>query len=487
MKYDNMRQDYKKAIFPHFTKDFNPLESFRNIFGDKVKIYGNSISLKRHIYQPLKIHSEVKISSDNYSEVAKVLLESISPTALSAINENTEDLLQKPPKIFDKLGIHSKYKKAIAEFYMNPKSREQILSKEILPLLTEYANIKFVTPVSVDITYQQSIFSLLKMHTLIGVHGKEKLKELVFEKEVFSGIEMRGAIPVLTFVDAYLHNSQISTTLPINTLGTSWHFYADGPLLMSHELSSSFLSNFQSELKPLIGERKFLPLEAKNQDYIWRMLRFAVGGVNEILGYANDFFNFLLPNGEVDSLKQIQFFGALHLIFADINAMNLTTDEYIRTSLSFNFIYKLANLCRSRSEIKGSDNDFVEALLSTKFKDEIINLLDNRISSTPDVHAALKAIVTAIYDDFHSELAKIFPNTQVERERLWKFRSFRNYYSHGTFLNTDRFEEIFPHSPGAIPYEILYFPAILLIALSCNAEVFFSRVNANVEPYKQIR
>lgn len=418
--------------------------------------------------------------------------EEISKQLISLINKETIKYLdqQRPsrmPTIFKGLGIHTDLKKYLLSFLLVPASRQEILSKHIIPLLKLELSVTRVTPISLDVEKQAKIFSLLKILNVRETLGDDlsegALRHYVEKKDVFSGIEMKAGFPILSFLDVYLQIRNVFVTFPINEMGVCWHFY-DMPKSFPHEMMMGFSDNFKSDVNPLIKTGSVLVIPAKNRSETFSrdMLKFSVRCLNNMFEFANDVFNFLDKDGSVNYMRQMQYGGTLHLLYADLIALNATALTHIQMNMALGALSKISNLCYSRPEEKFSDEDYRDFFFSDEMNIFLITSFTECRFITAEIRDFYKGIIQGCYDGLHAELSEIFQDDN-KKKRIFLFRAFRNFYAHGTHLESADFGGIFGHSRGEIPSETTLFPFIILVGMSLHPERFFDFVEAEMPKY----
>ena len=434
---------------------------------------------------PIDMSGEMTLVGRSNEDIATELLSHIDQDLDEFHEEGAAELRAKGAAIFDRLGVHSELKAGLINFLGSSRNyRQKFLQEDILPHIVECFNPSRVVSLAVNIRMQQRIFALLKGSACVKEHGLRNLEEYFQTKEVFTGLEMTGGLPILSVVEAFTSSMPVFMTLPLNTIGTSWHFYGEGAYMLTSDQASPFISIFQQELYPL-SERSTaigssLLFRDMNSDFVWQLLKFSVDSLNTMFCYANDVFNFLNDQNELDAVHQLQFWGALHLLYADMAAVNYSTSSHIRYHLAFGALEKFGNLIMERNRRpKSKDNKplkeshFVRVLLSMGGKEVIVKTIEELIAeSRPILFKQIKASCENCYKNFHEKLKDIFENDS-ESERLREFSAYRNFYAHGTFLNRNEFKDIFSNSSGRIPSEIISIPYFVMLAMSCNPERFF--------------
>ncbi len=201
----------------------------------------------------------------------------------------------------------------------------------------------------------------------------------------------------------------------------------------------------------------------------WQMLSFAIKCVNSLFAYAFDCFNFLSKDNEVLSSEQFQFSSAIHLLYADVLALNAHQDEYTKMKMALSAISKIANIIHWRI------GEFTETvwkdLLSTNHFLEVVLAIFEDIENEK-VREQWYTIAQKVYKGLTKKLEEAFPESSID-EQVIKLRQMRNCFEHGAFLRDNQFEEIFYQTQGVLPSEIVNLPIVLLVALSSNPAKFF--------------
>jgi hypothetical protein len=259
---------------------------------------------------------------------------------------------------------------------------------------------------------------------------------------------------------------------------------------MRHSLQNMF----QADQSPMLEARdlnySLSGLAELNSDYSWRYLRFSVDCINNLMSYANNPFNFLNDENEHLADKQMQFFTALYLLYADIASINHTTNKHIQYHLAFGAIEKIANLVLghinkitpegSKSPLK--ERHIAHIIFMSETGLEIQDIIKGSIEETKqNVCTNLVMLTEFLYQTFHEKINKMYG--EEETKNIGSFYEFRKFYAHGSFLSQDLFKKTFLKTTAQIPTEVIFIPYALMMALSANPERFFAYFQRQVNNY----
>lgn len=453
-------------------------------FGCEPKVVNGRWSIARSdpmftskITNIVQTHEKIDLSQSDAFYIRHVLFNDLKgdfedPALLKNVSEQI--------KIAGGLGILSEVDRHLHEILFRPwHSMIDYFISELVPFMNEKFQLNNVVPLSLRCSQQQKYFSLAKFAMVAQRQGLDQIDIAVFEKKVLHGIEMAGALKILSFVDALTRLIPFYLSLPIHRLGCVWHFY--GPniglfprILYTKGLFQEFYEaiNPRSEGTNLSGCRAF---KSVCEGQVGSHINFAASGVNRLMNYLNDFRNFVNERSEVDWLKQIQAFGAVHMLFADLLAINETMEPHTQFVLAFGAIDKIANLKKYIGHDPKSEEDIFESLISLKKGKYLISLI--RDKQNANVSDFYKRLVTESYCGLHRELCRHLPfNLRNQRNRHARVRAFRNLH-HGAFLRRGQFEDLFLQGRGVIPETLRVIPLILVMALVANPGDFLSHDN----------
>jgi len=196
-----------------------------------------------------------------------------------------------------------------------------IVRDELLPFMVEM-EVTEVYGVTVDIQHQGSIYTFSKFGLLIKEYGFHQVEQLVFERNALTGI-LPNALNVLWYVNTLTRLAPIAFTLAIERGDCAWHFVGPGAFAFQPSVRCEGLFHqFTEAISPVSERSVILPaasLPTLTKDGAHIVLEVAVNAVNSIAGFLNDLRNFIdADTKEVDFAKQVQAFGALDLLFADL-------------------------------------------------------------------------------------------------------------------------------------------------------------------------
>lgn len=473
------------AIYSNFEKPEN-IVSILEKFYDKrrLTIANGNIEISRSDKSqwraaPLKRHHQISLQDKDWHKIANIMMNVTNKEFLkieekiaqAAIRENHNH------KIFGGLGILTELKIAMLHTVANVHLRKDELANKLLPLLEDNFHFRYVCPISLDVEGFGSLNALQRIHLLSGHHTLAEIEALFTDQEVGAGVNIRGGFSILNFPDVYVQSLNTFVTSSLKMGSVAYHFYQDSPVLFDFAMRSSLSQQFQGLISPMTDHAQPLPfLINGNTVDPWDMLTFGINCVNSLISYSHDCFNFLNQDRKVMSSEQFQFSSAIHLIYADILALNAHQDEYTKMKMALSALSKLANLIRWRigkyTEAAWKDLLGSERVLSVVLK--IFSDIGNE-----KIRQLWAAMASKVYSDLAQKNTSAFPGLS-EEERFVKLRKMRNCFEHGAFLNNNQFEEIFYQTRGVLPSEIINLPIIILAALSVSPTRFFALAKANI-------
>ncbi len=477
------------------------------------KIYGNDnvyqekrkIFLSRNLVHSLKpvlsMKEEFSVGEQGIRKFADYIHASIEQNLVGVNSrKHIENIRQKGiPEIFGGLGMISQLESGFRDHWLclgSDVEKKAVLQNEILPQIIDvFPKQLFCVAVNLDYKYQQSILSLYRVGLQVDRHGLEKAEE-IRANDVGFGLGMQGGFEILNMLGAYVGRGSIGYTLPLNLSSTSsFHLYVDdGSIKFGSEMRKSFQNYFQTSTSLFqdydYGGSTAVGANKINKDYNWRYLRYSVECVNRIISYANNPFNFVDQRGVVQGTKKLQFLCSLHLLYADILAINYTSSRHIQYHLAFSAIEKIANLIlgnvknkKTKTGKEARERNVNHILLLLKSSEEIKTIISECIGETKeDVSESLIAFCDKIYKDFHGELKKYF-NQDKEEKNISQFYEFRRFYAHGAFLNEDTFERAYFNTSAKLPSSMIFLPFLLLLALTSNPQQFFDYFANEIAQY----
>jgi hypothetical protein len=224
-----------------------------------------------------------------------------------------------------------------------------VIRDELLPLMRDMGATK-VYGVTIDVSYQQSIYTSVKFGFLLEDYDLPTVEKLISEQRALAGIAPYGLNP-LWYLDALTRLAPIAATLPIERGNCAWHFVAPSSFVFKHSvLCEGLFQQFMGSISPLSEKDLLLPADSMRKVMTSdpdSFLKVTLTAVNNIMSFANDLRNFVIePGNKVDFAKQIQTFGAIDLLFSDIISLNHSTSGYHRINCSINVLDKLANFLK---------------------------------------------------------------------------------------------------------------------------------------------
>lgn len=229
------------------------------------------------------------------------------------------------------------------------------------------------------------------------------------------------------------------------------------------------MQQFMIGLDPLADDTQFIDmghLSGMDGDNIFRFLRFVVTGVNRLMRFLNDPRNFLMSDGTVDLLRQLQAYSAVQLIFADINGINFSTMSHNRISYAMSVMDKLANLKVHVGQVTGSEAQLMISLASRSQQSNLKHLIYKSMQELgyEALYNSLCSMIDACYASLHQNLEDLAPGEKNDRKRLDRIRIQRNM-RHGAFLSRNQFEQLFLQSSGMIAPVLGVIPFLLVLGL----------------------
>lgn len=411
----------------------------------------------------------IPLTSKTFHEVSLRLADVIHPEFEEGHTAALKGL-PKEVKTQGGLGLHSEISKCLIDVSISNKTKlPKILSEALLPLMHEKLNAKFVVPVSINASKQQSYFSFAKASFIAQHQGEKGLEEFQKRRDSLSGIEMSGGLEILTFVDAMTRLSPMVFTLPVHSHGCSWHFYADGVYMLPRESNVSLLQEFVLDLSPRIESAPtfgLLGMSNMGEANIWRLLNTIVDGVNRLFTMLNDHRQFVDDEMRYDPASQLKSYASIYVLFSDLLSLNSTINPHNRVCFTFSFLDKLANLKTRFSGTGRSEVDNFKVLASLQFGKEVRNILRQALQAYPDEFVqSFLPTVGQCYGQIHRDIGRDLRNRRADQNvRLERLRDLRNMH-HGAFLQKGSFERIYSESKGVVPREIVTLPYLLTLAL----------------------
>jgi hypothetical protein len=422
----------------------------------------------------LQIHAQIELAKGKESAIATSLC--------GLIDDETRHYLASiplPKQIVTAKGYGVLSKIARNATLVAIAGDEQIksqLASEMIPLMRDELKARYVTGVTINTRPLQAHISLTKMTLLAGLYEIAQAQQLVIENRALAGA-LPSALDPLSYLDAVTRFSPIAMTLPLRRGNSAWHFQSEKMWVFSHEAVSGVLSQFMVSLNPLAMNSSILGLNGlagMSEKNVWRLLKINVQSLNRLLSYLIDPRHFADASNRVDFLRQAQAHSAVHLLFADISAMNYATAAHHRISFAFSALDKLANLRVQLGGAPGSEAQAFKALCTLSQRDELARLYRSRCGALgyEELGNALCATALRCFDDLHTHLGAQVQSAATSEaarlDRLWSQRNVR----HGAFLQRGQFEKLFLESHGKVPDTIGSLPFLLALGLSFDPGEF---------------
>jgi hypothetical protein len=349
-------------------------------------------------------------------------------------------------------------------FRENREKLAEVLVKQILPFMHRIMGAVHVAPLKISFRNQYGFLGFAKISYFIEEFGLGRAVTLVQENAM--GSVLPAAPEVLSYVLGLLSFIPLASTLPVDRMGSQLHFFGPrGPWLFPFEATRGIFEISSSHGLPMseIGRPPFINLSAEeNRQYFF----LAVDAVNSLLRFLNDPRNFVYQTGEVDLLRFLKTHSAVHLMFADLLAINHTTSINLHARAAFSFMDKLSNL--KVTSPTSSDAEIFNRLFSAHAGQVVAKILSDHGSKRHvSLGKALKECAEAIFGGIQSHLSAALPSAHSEQDRLDRIRLFRNTV-HGTFLKAGKFEKAFASSSATIPPQIVHVPLLYAWALSLD-------------------
>jgi hypothetical protein len=432
----------------------------------------------------LTLHRQIPLREGKETEIANELFAQIS-------DEVREAQVPVPPggrvNVPGDFGLLTEVAAATVQLATEPyRGPSKSLAGSIIPVLRDKLGARFVTGVSVNAGHLQSHISFAKIGLLAGRFTVADAQRLLREQKAMAGA-LPSALDSIAYVDSLMRFTPLALTLPVHKGNCAWHFQAEAMWQFHHEVVNGFLEEFTMGLSPLADQSNILGLSGlgnMGEANIWRYLRLVVGGVNRLLSYVVDPRNFAIPgSGEVDFLRQVQAHSALHLLFADLAAINFSMAAHSRASFAMSALDKLANLRTQLGGIGGNEGSAFQGLCSVAQRNELKRSLIDwcQAPGYADLGRALEGTVERCFDSVHSyldEQAGGGRGSEAGRlARLWSQRNVR----HGAFLQRGQFEQLFLESHGTVPSALSSIPFLLVLGLVADPSSFL-RFRPVVQP-----
>jgi hypothetical protein len=350
-----------------------------------------------------------------------------------------------------------------------------IIRDELLPFMIEMDATE-VYSVTVDIQRQGGVYTFSKFGLLIKEYGFQDVERLVFERNALRGI-IPNALNVLWYVNTLTRLAPIAFTLAVERGDCAWHFVGAGAFVFQPSVRCEGLFHqFMETISPVSEQSVILPAASMpllTKDGAHVLLKVAVDAVNSVANFLNDFRSFVdLDTKAVDFSKQIQAFGALDLLFADIACLNYSTSGFHRMSCSMSAMDKLANLMRHLGTSTLNEAEIFKSLFSIEQCRRSCEIVAARVGPVNShVASVLVRMLSDVYNAVHNHYREDMGDTASEAEVLDRIRQQRNL-RHGTFLERDRFRRLFGETRGTIAGEVMMIAYLLTLSLALDPRRF---------------
>ncbi len=362
-----------------------------------------------------------------------------------------------------------------------PEDVVRELATNVIPLLRKIG-ATHVTTITVDMVRAQGMLSLTRIFCLSQKFGFAKAAEIIGAGHKDRDIEPLGGVlpsPVdlLSFIDALMRFPPVVLSLSMRRLDCSWQFQNRGMWAFPRPLCNGFLGEFSADLDPLAPRDLVsgLPgLRNMDEQNVWRYLNLITRGIDGLFGWLGDPRNFQNADGTVDLMRQLQGFSAIHLLFADLAAMQFSTDAHNRISFAMSALDKLANLRIELGNATGPDKVAFGRLCCADQARHLVDIITRfcRDRNYDELSAQLSTSVSRVYRELHEQISKqgaaYKASEQARVDRLWSQRNIR----HGTFLRGQQFESLFLEASGKAARTLPSIPFVLALGLICDPGPF---------------
>lgn len=355
---------------------------------------------------------------------------------------------------------------------VRPDELREFLATELLPFMIQEMEATHVAPITSFPNRVQAAISAAKIALFLNEFGITETERSVEERLLLHVLP--NTLNIVDWSEIFTVFSPWALTLPISYLGCTWHFYRSGGWQFPHAASDSFIGQFQSGSHAASDKTNlfvFDDLEVPPLDRVWSYLGLVVDGLNRIVNYFTTPLSFLTTSNEWDSLVQVQSLCALNLLFADLAALNFSTNSYNRITYSFGAIDKMANLRFNLRPQAASETEAALGLISLHQAREVRRAVGSAFSVCPDLATLITQQTRAFYNTHRHVRAEIGARGIREEDRLKWLRALRNL-GHGSFLRGPQFRDLFLHSRGRTPPDLVTIPILLALALMSDPERF---------------
>lgn len=384
---------------------------------------------------------------------------------VNSLCEGYERVNTKPPgKIptFPKYGFSSTFYQECLKYGFMPRGGlRQHLVETLFPYMKKEFGAQHVVPIFVHAERLQTAISLAKISYLMTEFDIPRVQRLVDTDRGLDSI-IPSPAHVLGYFDAFMIMSPSVIAVPIDRPGSALYFVKGNVWTFPYVATTNLLEKLQMGLDPVVrGHPSAAFKNVLSGPSIRRYLAVTATALNSTLKILSDPRNFVDPDGNMNFKRQLQTQSGIRLILHEIAEVGASGSPYIRQRLAFNVIDKFANLrvAMSRSHIR--ENDVFDEVFTEAFRDQLASIYRAYFKVESDVLAKkLVALTHKIYDPILTRKNRT-PRTVAE------IRGLRNL-NHGIFLNRDQFSTVFLDGEGAMPYEFVYVPFLLGLAMLLN-------------------
>lgn len=407
----------------------------------------------------------LSLSAESYNGTAADYVENY----LSDFEQWKADRLAPTIQLNSSYGIRSKLQETHYRFFFEDRRRlEHVLINEILPFMHKTLGARRVAPLKISVQEQYGILALAKIAYIAQEFGFEKAATLVGKNAMTSVLP--AATEVLSYVQGLLTFTPLASTLPLDRMGSQLHFFSPrGTWLFPFEATRGIFEISSAHSLPMceIGRPPFIDLtEHANQQYFL----LAVEAINRLMRFLNDPRNFVDQTGEFDLNRFLKTQSALHLMFADLLAINHTTSIYLHARTALAFMDKLSNLKATLAQPPQNEDEIFRSLFSVHAGRVVAKVLSHYGNEQHErLGKALKRCAETIFSGIHAHLSAALSRGHSERDRLDLIRIFRNT-THGTFLRASQFEKAFTTSAATIPPQLVHVPLLYAWALALDPQ-----------------
>jgi hypothetical protein len=374
-------------------------------------------------------------------------------------------------------GILSEFEAAATLLTVAPKAQLQsIVSERIIPLMMDSFSATSVTGITIDAMNQQALISFSKIAMLAQQFSEDQAKKKI-DQGVLGGI-MPLSLTLHAFLDALTRVSPMMFTIPVHRMDCGWHFQTSAIWSMPAAPANGIIWASMITASPLASDTHFGALQGLRKmsaNNAWRYLRYCVLGINRLQRFLHDPRSFRKSDGTVDLIKKVQAYGAVHLLFADISALNFSTVSHNRISYAMSALDKLANLrAQMTSSPPYSEGTAMAEMASLSQAVELVSMVKKSMKSLgyDEMANSFEAVINHCYEVLHEHLSNQSPTAKrSEKARLSRIRSQRNI-RHGTFLQANQFQELFFDSDGTLPETIGSLPYLLTLGFLSDPKAF---------------